>query len=390
MNFTTNQIFKSVICLTVSFFLTALTAGIIMVISPNVYNNNNVSDIGIAGLLALEFLFAVIVTSFLSHFSKKASIIKLSMIAAIVYAILALMVFFYVNYFFRVILAILLGSCWLSFVTMRLSWLNDIVNNKQRAMAIGLYSAIVSLGFTLGPVIVKAFGADNYFVMLLASAQVILAFVVLLPIQKSQPKNLDSKRISLKRFFVKNPRCFAARFLLDFQVSAILFFTVVFGKKIHLSAEDSGLLISAFAISGLFDFIIGFFILKYNPYRIISVAFTGTLMCFLLVSVFHDFYKITAILYFCYGVFAGFIFIAVATITNNSYAKEKLLAANATFQILGVTGTIFGILVCGILMQIFDFYGYFLTVILANLAYFSILKHKRFKVNMSLFDKNSA
>ena len=56
-------------------------------------------------------------------------------------------------------------------------------------------------------------------------------------------------------------------------------------------------------------------------------------------------------------------------ITNETFSKQKLIAANSTFHSIGAVGSLIGALCGGFFIQVFDFYGFFIAIILANIFY---------------------
>jgi predicted MFS family arabinose efflux permease len=204
---------------------------------------------------------------------------------------------------------------------------------------------------------------------LISALLVIASFFCLKPLSNKPQPQLESKRIGLKEFFKTNPHAFLARFFLDFQVFLLLTFTVIFGVKIGLSEESSGFLISAFAVSGFFDILVGFALKKWNPYRLINLGFAGCLCCFLAIILFHNSYIFLLSLYFLYGIFVACIYVSVFKISNEDYEKEKLVAANSTLQLIGSSGSLFGSSIGGLLFNIFGTSGFPLTIILSCLCY---------------------
>jgi predicted MFS family arabinose efflux permease len=254
-----------------------------------------------------------------------------------------------------------------------------LVKDNQRGVALGVFSMTISAGIAFGPVIVKFSGAENYLSFVISASMVIASFLCLLALKNKNQFQLESKRISLLLFFKTNPRAFLARFFLDFQSYLLLTFSVIFGVKIGLSNEAAGLLISAYMASGFFDLLVGFLLKKISPYQMINFGFLGCLSCFLAIIFFHN-YLFLVITYFVFGISIACIYVSVFKAANESFAPEKIVAANSTFQLIGSIGSICGSFAGGLLFDIFGAIGFPITMVLSCIFYltFLVIYEKKF------------
>jgi MFS family permease len=293
-------------------------------------------------------------------------------ITAFVYSGIILLIYFYQNFYLWLVLAFVMGACWFAYTITRQSWLNILLEDSQRGVATGIFSMTISVGLALGPIIVKFSGADNYFSFVIAAVLAFTSFLCLLPLRNKPQPILEAKRIGLKEFFKNNPRCFMARFFLDFQTYLLFSFTVIFGVKIGLSYEAAGLLITAYMASALFDLGVGFSLKKFNPYRLIKFGFLGCASCFLAIILIRSYPALVAI-YFLFGICIACIYVSVFKVCNDDYDKEKLVAANATFQLIGSSGSLFGSLLGAILVEYFGINGFPCAMVLSCVFYLTFL-----------------
>lgn len=124
--------------------------------------------------------------------------------------------------------------------------------------------------------------------------------------------------------------------------------------------------------SAFFDVIVGFSLKKLNPYHVINIGFLGCASCFLAIIFVHT-YPILLALYFMFGICIACIYVSVYKVCNDDYDKERLVAANATFQLIGSSGSLFGTLVGALLVKIFGIEGFPLAIILSCISYFIFL-----------------
>jgi predicted MFS family arabinose efflux permease len=355
-----------------SIFLFAVAVGINFVIFPAILSSHKVST----GNIGIAFTFysfgGILMSFFLSRVVTCLTIMKTVKISALFYASLTLLIYFYYNFYLWAILIFLLGISYFSYVITRQSWLNIILAKDQRGVALGFFSMIISAGIAFGPLIVNFSGAKNYSSFVISAALTGTSLYCLKFLKHKPQLHLKSKKIKLKDFLKTNPRAFFARFFLDFQTYLLLTFSVVFGVKIGLSYEAAGLLVSAYMASAVFDFAVGFILKKWNPYRLINFGFCGCLCCFLLI-IFTRHYIFLVIIYFIFGIFVACIYVSVFKVANDDYHKKKLVAANATFEMIGLIGSLSGSFSGGILFNLFGTAGFPITIVLCCISYLTFL-----------------
>jgi MFS family permease len=78
-------------------------------------------------------------------------------------------------------------------------------------------------------------------------------------------------------------------------------------------------------------------------------------------------------IYFIFGIFIACIFVSVFKACNDDYPQEKLVAANATFQLIGSIGAMCGSLIGGLLFNLFGSVGFPITIVLCCISYLTFL-----------------
>jgi MFS family permease len=355
-----------------SVLLFAIAMGINLVTFPTILNKHGVNTKNIGLAFTLDAFGGILISFFLSKIVARLTMMRVLRLACFTYAAIILIIYFYQNFYLWGALAFLMGAMWFIYVITRQSWLNMLLRNDQRGIVLGIFSMLICAGIALGPVIVKFSGADNYLSFVISATLAALSFFCLKPLNKTPQPKLESERIALKEFFKKNPRVFLGRFFLDFQSYFLVAFSVIFGVKTGFSYEASGLLITAYMASGFIDPVVGFLLIKWTPYQLINFGFLGCLCCFLAVIFFHSYLFLISI-YFIFGIFIACIFISVFKVCNDDYPQEKLVAANATFQLIGSIGAMCGSLVGGLLFNLFGSVGFPITIVLCCIFYLTFL-----------------
>ncbi len=378
-----NYFSREINFLLLSILLFAVALGINLVTFPTILTERGVSSSLIGIAFTAEILGSILMSFFLGKFVSKFDAMKSLRFAAFGYAAATTLIYFYQSFFLWIVFAIFMGHCWFTFVIIRQSWLNILLSNEKRGVALGIFSLAISTGLALGPVIVRFSGASSYFSFLISASLVIASLLCLRPLRHSARPQIESKRIPLKDFFKKNPRCFLARFFLDFQTYLLLTFTVVFGRMIGLSYEAAGLLISAFTASGFFDVYVGFLLKKTSPYRLINIGFFVCMYSFVFIILYHESYALLLLSYFIFGFGIACIYVSVFKITNEDYAKENLVAANSTFQIIGSLGSLCGSFFGGYLVGIFGDQGFPIAMVLSCSAYLAFVTFRNKTLNQA-------
>ncbi|NBX52237.1 MAG: MFS transporter [Proteobacteria bacterium] len=356
-----------------SFFLFASAVGINLVTFPSILKQNNVnpSEIGLA--FGAEILGIAIMSFYLSKFVAKFGLLKSVRIASILYSIITLVIYFYYSFLAWLILVFILGCGWLIFAITRVSWLNTFLKNDERGLGLGIFSALISAGVACGPLIVNISGANNYNSFIISALLVQCASICLNPLKKYNPPIISADRISLIKFYKKNPNSFYSRFFQDFISYIILGLSVVFGSSIGFSNETSGLLITAYMASGFFDIVVGLMLKKIPAKKLINIGYIGCLYCFLVISLYQKSLSFLMLFFFIFGLFIACIYVSVFKMMNEDYPENQLVPANSTFQLIGTLGSISGTIIGGLMINFFGPQGFPIAICFGCLFYLTFL-----------------
>ncbi len=370
IRFGLDQNLVALIYLLLSILIASIAVGINIIAFPAVLISHDVAALQIGFSSTNEIIFGVAMSFFLSQIVSRLTAMRTAFIIAIFYALIVATIFFYQNFYLWLLLSGLGGACWFSLFVIRQAWINHLIIDRNRSVILALTTTIFCFGFVIGSFLVKHFGALNHLSFLISAGLILISVLMLFLIRKTQPTKIDSQKISFREFIAKEPKTSVARFLLDLQAGCLVCLGVVFGVKIGLSVENAGFLIGAFMASGLFDLYAGFLVRDLNRSKLIMTGFLGCLSTMIFGLIFYKSYIALLACFFFFGASCALIMVATLTIINESFAKEKLVAANATFQAIGSCGSVLGCFAGGIFIDLFDFYGFFAIIIMANLLYF--------------------
>lgn len=364
---------KEINLLFLSVLLFAITMGINFVIFPATLTLKGFLAHNIGIFFAFDTLGCIVMSLILSKIVAQLHVLQTIKISAIAYCLIVAAIYFCQSFYLWLAFSFTLGAFWFMYVITRQAWFNILLNSKKRGIASAIFTMAIAFGIFLGPVIVKFSGATNYASFLISSLLVAASLLCLYPLRNAPKPEITPEKIKLTTFFKDNPKIFLARFFIDFQTFVILTLTVSFGIHNGLSAETAGLLISAFMISCVLDIFIGVAITKLNPQKIINFGFIVSLACFISIALFKQYYLALLVSYFILGIAGGCIFITTLNVNNENYSKDKLVAANATFQLIGSLGSISGALISACLINFIGILGFLITITASPIIYLSFI-----------------
>jgi MFS family permease len=361
--------YNHIFFLLISILFSSTAMGINIVSLPLVLYQNQVPTSLIGFATASDIFGGIAIVYLLHKLGKKIGIFNSILLFGFIAAITILILPFYQNFLLWLLLSFALGTSIISIITLRSAWINITIKNKIRSMIIATSSTVLCIGFTIGPIIVKLLGAGNYQIFVVSSLCILLSCLVLLPIRKIEPKLIPHCKLRLIIFIKRNPKIILARLLTDLQCSTIIFFTVIYGIKNGISAENAGLLISVFSAVGILDFLIGFMINQQSYRKLISLGFAGFFIIIIALPLAMSNYYSASLIYLILGWLTSLVSIACWYGANLNRRKNQLIAINSSFQAVGLFGGFFGNLLTGIAMQYFGKHGFILVIALASLIY---------------------
>jgi len=343
--------------------------GINIVSLPLILYQNQVPTSLIGFATASDIFGGIVIICLLHKLGKKIGIFNSILLFSLIAAIVILLLPFYQNFTLWFLLSFALGTSIISIITLRSAWINITIKSKIRSMIIAISSTVLCAGFTIGPIIVKFIGAGNYKVFVISSFCTLLSCLVLLPIRKIEPKLIPHSKLRLAVFIKRNSKIILARFLTDLQCGTIIFFTVIYGMKNGISAENSGLLISIFSAVGMLDFLIGFAVNKNSYQKLILLGFAAFFITILALPFAISNYYFAGLIYLILGWITSLVSIACWYGANLSRRKNQLIFINSSFQAVGLFGGFLGNLLTGFAMQHFGNHGFVIIIAIASLVY---------------------
>lgn len=141
-------------------------------------------------------------------------------------------------------LRFLMGMASESVFVMSEAWVNQLSSEQARARSIAIYTASVSLGFALGPLILNAFGSQGAIPFLIGSVLALVAFAIILMPGVEAPRFERAESSGLLRVFHLAPVALAATALNSSLETSGLTFLPLYAMRLGWSEGASTALIS--------------------------------------------------------------------------------------------------------------------------------------------------
>ncbi|HYW75610.1 MAG TPA: MFS transporter [Gammaproteobacteria bacterium] len=119
------------------------------------------------------------------------------------------------------------------------TWLNDATPDRHRGLVAGLYSALMGIGFAVGPLIVRGVGVDGLAAFVIGAALVIAAGLPLLFMRKVQTVATHPHDGEFMAVLRQAPVIMLASVASGFVESAMTSLLPVYGLRLHMSEARS-------------------------------------------------------------------------------------------------------------------------------------------------------
>ena len=259
---------------------------------------------------------------------------------------------------------------------------------RHKALVNSLFGASVSLGYSIGPLIIEALNNYNlpvnslseHFGLMkaaqLGSLCMSAAAGIILILTGLNGRNTSSnnqvQRLSLLSVIHRSPGVYGAVASAGVAVYGIMAFITIYGLRNNMDIYHASLLLSVFmagsiVLEPVYAWISSHFNLRYFLFTntFVSLSFSA----FLSIAV-YDFTQV-AIILFLWGGSNASIYSVALTILTDKFKKEELVAANAAFSLMDNLGGTLGVICIGLAMQYFGSEGLSYVIIAASIIYFS-------------------
>lgn len=265
------------------------------------------------------------------------------------------------------------GLCTGMLLVLLQTWLN-LVAHKQRGLWMGLFSAALSLGVALGPVVISGWDiqlTERFFI----AALINLLLLALLPYSKVQ-QVLTSNAEARFKFVFKHARpVLVAAFVGGISFYGLPNFLTLYGISNGLPEDQAVWLMSTFMLGSVsLGMLISLSSDWLNRQWVILCCIFISVVCgvFLSLAMFSSDMATLALLY-CWGGSMGAIYSIGLSIIGDRFHISQQLPANLSYNIMDSSGGITGLLLIGFLMDTIGSEGLPLVLTISGCVFLTYL-----------------
>ncbi len=258
------------------------------------------------------------------------------------------------------------------------TWINAVATEKNRALTIGIFAALLGGGFAIGPLIIIAVGIEGFAPFLICAALVFIAGVPLFFARDVAP-SLDIERAKNFRWVLKvAPVVMIIAIISGAGDEAIYALLPVYGIHAGLSQDDAIFMLTVFVAGTVFLQIpIGIIADRYSRrITLLVCAAVGAIGPIVLPFVLGGTAALYATLFIWGGTVWGVYGLGL-TLLGEKFKPSELAQANALFVMIYSIGSVAGPVIGGGAMDLWDPHGlpaavgagFFLLILIAGIAW---------------------
>lgn len=234
------------------------------------------------------------------------------------------------------------------------AWINQLSDERSRARSIAVYTAALSLGFALGPIILAAVGSDGALAYLIGGVLALLALALILHPRVGAPRfehaPASGGMLSMLRLV---PVALAATVLNASLETAGLSFLPLYAMRLGWSEHASTMLITSLMIGAIvLQLPIGWLGDRFDRRRLVLLfALLSSAGALLWPFVFDHPWLAYPLVFLWGGVFVG-IYTLMMTIVGSRHTGSRLIGIYAVMSVAWGVGALIGPSLTGGVMEL--------------------------------------
>lgn len=239
-------------------------------------------------------------------------------------------------------------------------WINTAAPPARRGFVLGIYAAMLSLGFAMGPLIFSVLGSDGILPFVVGAVIILLSAIPVLLARHENPSIEESPQHSFMRFVFLVPTATAAVFVFGAVESGGLALFPIYASRIGFTESNGALLLSMLGLGNvIFQIPIGLLADKVKDRRILLsvIAVIGLVGSLALPLLIEHWVLAGGILLIWGGCVAGLYTVGLAHLGDQMHGAD-LASANAAFIFCYAMGTLVGPQTIGAAMDVAGNHGF--------------------------------
>jgi MFS family permease len=364
--------FKKIILIVATISLAGITFGITMPLSTLTLKSWGVSSTMIGLNSAMPALSAVLLTPFLPKIMNQWGQTNVIRFCLVLVATCCICLPLFPDLFSWFILRFLLGAGATGIWVLSEVWINSYAEDHNRGKIIGVYSALLALGFIIGVLIFSVIGIEDNRAFYLAAVFVIIAAI---PIWTMSGLPIDEMAddISFWQHMVSSPGLMGSSWMMGFLYAGTAYLLPIYALQFDLTFAQSSRTIAWLGSGELaMPLMVGWLADKVDKRKLmIFIALVTIATLSILPFIFADPLMRLATLFVLGGAIMSFYSLGL-TILGEQFKGSLLASANASFIFFLCLGEIIGPPVIGTAMDIFGTFAFGWSMALISLIYLLI------------------
>jgi len=358
--------------------LAQLAVGVNTVMFPVQLDRLGYNNAEVGYVLSLEIFAVLCISGYISRILSSFGFFWPLLLATVIRAGVMYALSVVTNYWLWMLCIFFLGMSTNIFLISLQTWLGSLTLGRFTGLIIGLYSAVLSAGVALGPMVLNYIGLDGNFPFLFNAVLCLATFlpfalgVSLLPKMPAEGK----PRIF---YVLKNASIvMSSAFVGGITFFGLPAFSTLFGMQNGLPAEKAAFLISSFMLGSItFGFILSSISGWIGTGRLTVICVFVGLSCAVYLPLAIKHYQIALGLLFVWGgVAAGIYAMGLATVAS-MFRKEDLVSANVAYGLMDCMGGVVGVALIGSAMELWQSEGLGYVIVTAGVIYFTFILSQR-------------
>ncbi|GAB5447356.1 MAG: MFS transporter [Gymnodinialimonas sp.] len=252
-------------------------------------------------------------------------------------------------------------------------WINSLAPEDRRGLVVGIYTAFLSAGITLGPLILALVGTRGILPFAIGAGALLLAAVPVIRVMDREPVLHDGGRRNLLQFLALAPLALFAALVFGAVESGGTAILPLYGTEIGLGERGAVILVSAIAAGNILSQIpIGYLADRMSRrLLLILCAAVGTVGALLMPLAAASFWALVAVLFVTGGIVAGLYTVGL-THLGARYRGAELASANAAFVMMYAIGMLVGPVFLGAGLDLFPPDGFAIAIALTFGVYVAV------------------
>jgi len=322
-------------------------------VSPSLIGINTATA-GVAAILVLPF-----VTGLAQRFGTARLIVGSFLTMAV-----TLMGFYYIESFALWFpLRFVFSSCVTVIFALTEFWINSLAPEERRGLVVGIYTAFLSFGISLGPLILALVGTEGVLPFAIGSGALVLAAVPVIGVMNREPALPNHGERNLLRFLAYAPLALFAALVFGSVEAGGTAILPLYGTALGFSSEHAVILVSAIAAGNVLSQIpIGYLADRMNRrLLLILCAVVGVVGAGLMPVVADHYVALLVVLFVTGGIVAGLYTVGL-THLGARYRGAELASANAAFVMMYAIGMLVGPVLLGAGLDLFPPHGFAVAI----------------------------